>query len=876
MQPRHWRWIFVLCLFPVAIHTPFAGANEAPYVQPEKAGDPVADTKATVTVDKARFTVLTPQLIRMEWAADGQFEDHASLVFINRRLPVPHFASSNDPAEGEKLFTLRTDKLTLRYKADGRFNADNLSISLVLNGQTITWKPGMLDSGNLGGTLRTLDGVKGSTKLEPGLLSRDGWALVDDSAGPLFDRSDWPWAIPRPTGDRLDWYFFGYGHAYKQALNDYVLVAGRIPMPPRFAFGTWWSRYWAYTDQEFKELVRGFQSHRVPLDVLVIDMDWHPTFGTLWSQEKKVDASGHRLGWTGYTWNKLYFPDAPGFLTWAHAQGLKTTLNLHPASGVQPHEEQYPEIARAMGIDPATKQYVAFDITDKKFATNYMNILHHPLERQGVDFWWLDWQQEPTTKIPNLTPTWWLNYVHFTDMARAGKRPLIFHRWGGLGNHRYQIGFSGDTIAVWDSLAFQPYFTATAANVGYGYWSHDIGGHITRGVVNPELYMRWIQFGIFSPIVRTHTTKDPNSERRIWAYPEPYAGIMRDAFRLRYAMIPYIYTVARQAYDTGTSMLRPMYYDSPEVREAYDFKDQYMFGDNMLVSPVTTAAVASTQLAERTIWFPTGVWVNWFAGERVQGPATITRSFAADEIPVYVRAGAIIPMQPDMGHSGEKPLDPLILNIASGEKGEARVYEDAGNTLDYQSSEGAWTAIRQNTSPPGTTTIEIAAVEGRYPGMPETRSYEIHLQGSWPPQSVTVNSTSLAMSPTGIGWRYEGNTLTTLVTLPSSSVFQAQRVKLTPPPAWAKRSALLDAAAGRIARCAAAMHTLEQAWPKGWAPDLLIDAAQTGERIRLKPDTALTELERLEKNLPVIREQIQQLSVDPVLKTRALAQLQGW
>ena len=173
-----------------------------------------------------------------------------------------------------------------------------------------------------------------------------------------------------------------------------------------------------------------------------------------------------------------------------------------------------------MGIDPATQKYIPFDITDKKFAINYMNLLHHPLEAQGINFWWLDWQQEPTTKLPGVNPTWWLNYVHFTDQQREGKRPLLFHRWGGLGNHRYQIGFSGDTISIWDSLAFQPWFTGTAANVGYAYWSHDIGGHMP-GAVDPEIYTRWIQFGALSPILRTHTTKNPDSERRIWAYPEP-------------------------------------------------------------------------------------------------------------------------------------------------------------------------------------------------------------------------------------------------------------------------------------------------------------------------------------------------------------------
>jgi alpha-glucosidase (family GH31 glycosyl hydrolase) len=126
-----------------------------------------------------------------------------------------------------------------------------------------------------------------------------------------------------------------------------------------------------------------------------------------------------------------------------------------------------------------------------------------------VDFWWLDWQQWSTTNIPGMSPTMWLNYVHYTDMERQGKvRPLIFHRWGGLGNHRYPIGFSGDVVSVWKSLVFQPYFTATAANVGCAYWSHDIGGHMP-GPISAELFTRWLQFGAFSPILRTHTPRTP-------------------------------------------------------------------------------------------------------------------------------------------------------------------------------------------------------------------------------------------------------------------------------------------------------------------------------------------------------------------------------
>ena len=197
-------------------------------------------------------------------------------------------------------------------------------------------------------------------------------------------------------------------------------------------------------------------------------MDWHIT-------KTGNDSSG----WTGYTWNRDLFPDPAGFIAWLHQHGLKTALNLHPADGVYPHEEQYAAMAKALDVDPATERPIDFNLSDPAFARAYFEILHHPLEAQGVDFWWLDWQQGTRSRLAGLDPLMWLNHLHFYDLARDGsKRPFIFSRWCGLGNHRYPIGFSGDTVVTWESLAFQPYFTATAANVGYGWWSHDIGGHM--------------------------------------------------------------------------------------------------------------------------------------------------------------------------------------------------------------------------------------------------------------------------------------------------------------------------------------------------------------------------------------------------------------
>ncbi len=887
---------YVLCLSALLVL-----AATALYAQdPTEKYNPAADPAAEVVLGNARFTVLTPQMIRMEWAANGYFEDRASFVFLNRRLPVPPFTKKIERTAAGRILHLHTEALDLTYtapqKIGGQFTPANLTVSLKVEGKPVTWTPGAIDPENLLGTTRTLDGARGANTREPigqGLISRSGWAIVDDSTRPLFDSADFsfpqgeqsplPWAIERPgittqaqfdaltkaespttTSPgipilRQDWTFFGYGHDYKQALGDYVRVAGRIPLPPRFAFGAWWSRYWSYSDQELDSLVHQFRANNIPLDVLVIDMDWHLPFGNDWSVR---DPSGNVARWTGYTWNKLLFPDPKLFLDQMHRDGLKVTLNLHPASGVQPFEAAYPAMARAMGIDPASGKYVPFDIANKKFARNYLDILHHPIERQGIDFWWLDWQQSQHTSLPGVDPTWWLNYVHFTDQQGEGKRPLLFHRWGGLGNHRYQIGFSGDSISSWDSLAFQPWFTATAANVGYAYWSHDIGGHMP-GKIDPELYTRWLQFGALSPILRTHTTKNADAERRVWAYPEPYSGIMRQAYTLRYALLPYLYTEGRRTYDTGVAFLRPLYYNWPEIPEAYTSKNEYQFGENFLVAPVAAPVDPETNLVRQSVWLPPGEWLESPTGRHLHGPITLDRAFSLAQIPLYARAGAITPMAPPMLYTDQHPLNPLIIEVdplADGATSHYTLYEDAGNTPGYTSGQSTRTDLSATQSA-GTLTVTIAPVRGSYPGMHPSRGYQLKLPADWPPTQVTVNNIPIPYQPdtSKSGWRFEGSTLTTIITTANASPGKTALTFLVHrDPALMARRAELNGFPGAIERLREAYDALQNNTPVDTPPDELTDAMQAGDRLSFHPEHAAEILTHWNEVLPKVASAVAQ------------------
>ncbi len=750
--------------------------------------NPVANPSAIVTQGHARFTVLTDMLIRMEYAAGDSFTDNATLTFVNRNLPVPPFTVKH--LDG--WLTINTTYLVLRYKENsGKFNAQNLQVTsaarseATLNNSALEflWKPGTKDHRNLKGTTRTLDGALGKFSfqglkklpIEDGIISRSGWAFIDDSQRPLFDHSDWPWVQARNENGAQDWYFFGYGNNYKRAMYDFVSTSGRISLPPKYAFGVWYSRFWRYTEQDMKDIVNDYEKNDIPLDVLVVDMDWHLTER---STPEIFNHSTPKLnGWTGFTWEKKYFPDYKEFLKWTDDHLLQTCLNIHPAAGVQAHEAAYPAFARAMGLDTMNHRAIPFDITNKKFAQNYFDVLLHPYEKDGIDFWWLDWQQWGNTNMRGVNPTFYLNYVHYSDMQRQGKRPLIFHRYGGLGNQRYQIGFSGDCIIDWRSLSYQPEFTSTAANVGFGYWSHDIGGH-TNPVSNAnkhdaELFTRWVEWGAFSPIFRTHATDDPEIERRIFKYPDANFKAMRKAIQQRYALLPYIYTYARNAYDSGISLVHPMYYEHPDAPEAYQYPHQYYFGNDMVVAPVHETMKGKESVLQN-IWLPKGLWYDYRDAHVIDGGKVITQTYKLDEIPVFVKAGSIIPAQTAKHRVAGSIMDTLILNVypdwynlpATGKTDGSKprqkagfvLYEDDGSTEKYKQNVCSYTrfAYLQNDH---SSSFTIEPDGKSYPGQAKERSYVIHLFNCVKPQSVTVNGQSVAE---GAAWSFDtsANTLT--------------------------------------------------------------------------------------------------------------------
>ena len=722
-----------------------------------------------------RFTLIDEGTIRLEYAPDGKFVDEKSFVAVIREYgSVPHKASTG----GNKV-TITTSKFKLTYRKDGApLSAKNLTIASAKTlGTSFSWTPGMEQKGNLKGTYRTLDGYDGDMfqysnpktvmPLEDGLLATDGWTLIDDSKNYLFDGAkDWDWVKERTSADGAqDWYFMAYGHDYKGALKSFTKFAGKVPLPPRYTFGYWWSRYWSYSDKDLRDLIGNFQRLDLPLDVLVIDMDWHPI---------SEQAGG---GWTGWDWNERLFPDYKKFLSYLDEQGVKTTMNLHPADGVRPYEKKYQEFIGRAGIENG--KTVEWQGSDKRYVKALFDTYLHPYVDEGVDFWWLDWQQWAKDKrLEDLDNVFWCNYIWFTDMENNGtKRPMLYHRWGGLGNHRYQIGFSGDSYITWESLRFLPYFNSTASNVLYGYWSHDIGGHQSKRYgtpVEPELYTRAMQMGQYLPIIRSHSTKDPQLNKEPWAFDQTTQRRLSNVINGRYALVPYIYTMARQDYETGISLCRPMYYDYPEAEEAYGMKEQYMFGDKMLIAPVTNPVDKESGLAAVKAWLPEGQWLEYETGTMLEGGQTVERLFSMDEYPVYVKAGSIIPYYGKVKNlSGTN--QPVIVRIfPGGSEGDFLLYEDNGEDKNYV-SEYATTPLSYQRNG-NTLSVTIGERKGSYKDMPARRDYTVALPCQKAPASVKVDGKEVAFT-------YDGLNLETCIALGSIDCSKGTTIEVSFPSA---------------------------------------------------------------------------------------------
>ncbi len=652
----------------------------------------------------------------------------------------------------------------------------------------------------LGGYRRSLDGLDGDRDptpwTTPGLLHRDGWYLLDDTPSAVYDPGTRK-ASARPTHHGRpyqDGYLFGFGHDYQQGLSDLATLTGPPRLLPRWAYGVWYSEYIDRTASDYENTVLpAFRAAGVPLDVLVTDTDF-----------KSPNT------WSGWNFDPAKFPDPKAFFDWSTEQGLHNTLNVHPSIlGSDPQFAKAQATAngklRKGGCAPAGgADCYTFDFGDPDQLKAYLD-LHRPMDRAGNDFWWLDWCCDTSrSSQAGVTPDAWINQQYADLTAESGERGFVLSRAygslqaggysGGVGlptgpwaDKRSTLHFSGDTTSDWGTLRAEVGYTpGESAATGMAAVSHDIGGHNdgygipgaetytsdgrTRRTTKlpDDLYARWVQFGTFQPIDRLHSN---HSDRLPWQYGPDARKSAEKFLRLREALVPYTYTLAQQASATGVPIVRPLYLQYPEEETAYtQAGSEYLYGPDMLVAPVTTPGTSTTT----PVWFPPGRWTDYFTGHTYTAPAggaTHDVTTTLDTMPVFVRAGGIVTTRSEnVASDARHPLNKVGVTVAAGASGSFSLYEDDG--VGPVSKRAAATHLRF-TEHNGSHLLKIAPAEGSFTSQVSRREWTVSFLGvDHAPARLTLNGKATAAS----AWRWDSDTHTLSVTVPSQSIRKAATV----------------------------------------------------------------------------------------------------
>jgi alpha-D-xyloside xylohydrolase len=526
------------------------------------------------------------------------------------------------------------------------------------------------------------------------------------------------------VADRVDYYFL-YGPDADTIIGSYRELTGEVPLFGRWAYGFWQCKNKYASQQQLEDVAAKYRALHIPVDNIVQDWFWWTNMGEM-------------------KWNSNY-PDPQAMIDTLHNEHFHLMVSVWPF--FRPGSAVYDDfdrkgwfIAKTLTSSFHPVDMALYDATNPAARHQYWENINTALFQHGVDAWWLD-TDEPETegreenilidhqialgsgaRYANIYPLFHAGGVSEGQQAASDKkRVFILSRSAYAGSQRYGVtAWSGDVLSDW--LTFQRQIAAglNYSISGMPYWTTDIGGFISGGNLNDpkfrELFVRWFQFGTFSPIFRVHGTRNPD-ENELWSYGPDAQKILTDYDTLRYRLLPYIYSQAWQVTSNHGTLMRPLVMDWRDDVDAQNTADEYLFGPAILVSPVYIQGATT-----RSVYLPKATWYDFWTGDKVEGNQRITADAPLARLPLYVRAGSIIPMGPAMEWSTEKPADPIELRIYPGADGDFTLYEDENDNYDYTKGQHATIALHWDDA---THTLTISPREGSFPGMLVARTFHV-------------------------------------------------------------------------------------------------------------------------------------------------------
>ena len=656
-----------------------------------------------------RITVLSERLLRLEYNKDGIFFDDLTEQVINRNFEVPEFQIQQD----DKFLEITTKYFKLQYIKEKPFLGSKLApdanLKVTLAGTDKIWYFHHPEARNFGTTPMSLDENSKKFSTVKGLYSVDGFASFDDSSSLVLMPDG---TLMTNTIPRIDTYLFVYRRDFGLCLKDYFTLTGYPALIPRYALGIWWNRNEIYNFQDTKDLILNFNRNQIPLSILLL--------GEFWHLKDKNDLSLYK---TGFTFNRNLFPDPNFFLNYMHERGIRVGINLNPMEGIMPHEDSYDVIARNLGLND--RYTIPFNVFDKMIMIQYFEYLIKPLTQKGVDFFWIDYYhaKDPITLRA-------LSYYHFEDYKQyPDRRGLVLARNGGVAAHRYPVLYSGETTVSWDTLKILPYYNSLASNKGISFWSHDVGGY-KDGVEDAELYMRYVQLACFSPIFRFSAKEGHYYKREPWRWDVKTLTIVRDYCILRHRFIPYLYAEAYKYHKTGLPIVQPLYYLNPLIYDEPMYRNEYYFGTELFVAPITVKKDMVMNRAITRIFLPEGTWYDFKTGKKFLGNKYYVVFYKDEDYPVFAKKGSIIPLADlENNINVTNPPETMEIHVFPGQSNTYYLYEDDGFSSLYEQGYYIMTTIDYNYLQNNYTLI-IRPVEGKSGMIPETRDYRIRFRNT--------------------------------------------------------------------------------------------------------------------------------------------------
>lgn len=683
--------------------------------------DAKTNPEVVILGNKYRFSVLSDRLIRLEYSETGSFTDLPSQFAIFRNFPKIDFQVKQD----DRILEIQTKKFRVEYLKNKKFDSgkvmptNNLKVTLLKNEKV--WYYNHPEARRFPGISSSLDGTKEEQTPFKGLYSLDGFVSFDDSKTLLIDEGG---SLIKRDNNNIDLYLFMYDLNFIDAMDDYFTLTGRPPLLPRYALGNWWSRNTNYSDNNILELADKFTKENIPLSVFLLDNDWH--ISQVLDQKKNLVKAT-----SGYTFNNDLFSNPKSFIEQLHSKNIRLGLNINPKQGLYPHEMYFEKIKEYLPLEK--NSMIKFDPLNPRFLDVYFKLLVNPLEQNGIDFFWNDYNGDR-----NLMALWILNHYHFLDLAKTpAKRGMLLSRGSDIAPHRYSVLYSGKTQATWEMLRKIPKSFQDAANSGISWISHDVAGN-NGGIEESELYIRSVQLGVFSPILRFNGARSKYYKREPWRWDIKTKTVVEGYLNHRHQLIPYIYTEAYRYYSEGKPIIKPLYYDIPWVFDDPVYNNQYFFGRELMVAPILEKKDSVMNRTIQKVYVPEGIWYDFSTGKKYSGNKKHVSFYKEEEYPVFAKGGAIIPLSIESGLNNIGNPSILEVHIFPGQNNTYVLYEDDGVTNLYKENYFLKTSIDYNYLPSNYTVI-VRSVEGKKGLVPDKRTYRFRFRNTKETKDIDVN-----------------------------------------------------------------------------------------------------------------------------------------